>query len=578
MYDIPRGGLGMNTTQEISQVRQKAKILVYTVSIVVLAQIVIALILSSSALGNVHDIRQGEMEKAFNNYLAMEYLRLEGSVTGYAYWTEVCAEINRHGRLTPELAESWLKGNADQNAYVAIMHDGKVILEGGTAIIRDGQVVLDESAEEDEDGKEALESLPEDGAERVLALAPIVRESFFKPLYAAASMAEEAHTNHHIIHYNDMTILFVLAPNADNDWIPQAEGVQVFAKILDKTLDTAGSFLTAHVSFEKIEEASESFAIPVTDTLNKDSIRMLHVAPVISLGPLVYLPMFGSLGAQLLITIGIIIVFFILLGTITKLFNQISLLYDEVKKNNERMEAELRLAGFVQKGILPEEGTYRGRLPIGKLAVKFAPSKQVSGDVYDVAVTDTAEWVIMMDLTGHGLPAALLTTFATMAFREEVRQCGGPAELFRKMSARLERYLPEGTFVVSICAKVSGDTIEFSSAGGEDCYLYKRREHKMYMLKSSGTMLGISGAETWTDYRFGLDAGDRLLIFSDGILDIPIIGGEKLGSENFLSITKKYLTLHPQLVVDKVFADIEGMAQPGIERDDVTMLCIGKEV
>jgi serine phosphatase RsbU (regulator of sigma subunit) len=563
----------VDTTQEVSQVRRKAKILVYTVSIVVLVQIAIFLVIASSALSNVRDMRQGELEKAFDNYLEMMYMKLESSVIGYAHWTPICNEINAMGRLSPALATSWL-GVAEKNDYVAIMHKGEVILEGGRAIIRNGEIALKDDEENSPGGEE----------EGLLAVAPFVREPFFKQFYAAASMVEAAEEEHYLVHYNNMTILFVLSPNADDDGEPLAEGVQVFATILDTNFETLGSFLTATVGFEEIEGVSESFAIPVIERLldeadeqDEGSVRMLHVAPLISLGPLVYLPMFGSLGAQLLITIGIIIVFFVLLGTITKLFNQISELYGELKKNNDRMEAELRLAGFVQKGILPEEGTYRGRLPIGKLAVKFAPSKQVSGDVYDVAVTDTAEWVIMMDLTGHGLPAALLTSFATMAFREEVRHCSGPAELFRKMSSRLERYLPEGTFVVAICAKISGDVIEFSNAGGEDCYLYKKSESKMYMLKSSGTMLGISGAETWTDYRFELETGDRLLIFTDGILDIPVVGGDKLGNEAYLAIVKRYITLHPQLVVDKVFSDIESMAQIGVERDDVSMLCIGKD-
>jgi serine phosphatase RsbU (regulator of sigma subunit) len=565
----------MDTAHGVTHVKRKAKILVYTVSIVVLAQIAIFLVIASMALNKVHIIRQDEMRKAFDNYLNMEYLKLEASVTGYAYWTEVCDEINRLGRLSPILAESWLKGNADQNDYVAIMHKGEVILEGGRAIMRNGELIVSGDDEGEEGEEEAASSLADEAG--TLALASFVRESFFKELYDAASMVEDAHEEHYLVHYNSMTVLFVLAPNADNDWTPQAEGVQIFAKILDKTLDTAGTFLAAQVSFEAIEVAAESFEIPLTDVLDENAVRMLHVAPLISLGPLVYLPMFGSLGAQLIITIGIIIVFFILLGTITKLFNQISELYGEVKKNNDRMEAEMRLAGFVQKGILPEEGTYRGRLPIGKLAVKFAPSKQVSGDVYDVVVTDTDEWVIIMDLTGHGLPAALLTSFATMAFREEVRHCSGPAELFKKMSSRLERYLPEGTFVVALCAKISGDTIEFSNAGGEDCLLYKKNQNKLYLLKSSGTMLGISGAETWTDCRFELETGDRLLIFTDGILDMPIIGGDKLGNEAFVAIAKKYIPLHPQLVVDKMFSDIEGMSRAGVERDDISMLCIGKE-
>jgi len=549
----------MDTTQEVSRVRRKAMILVYTVSIVVLVQIAVSLIISSNALDGVSSVRQGELERSFNNYLGTVFTKLEGSVFGYAYWSAISEEINRSGRLSPVLAGSWLKNNADQNDYVAILHKGGVILEGGLAKDKVAPFIDEARFMElyDEVAQEYDALIPKDTNEE--------------------GEQEEAELKHYRVHYNNMTILLVLAPNADDDGVPLANGVQVFASILDNALEDAGESLTARVSFSEIADAAESFEVPITDELDEESVRKLHIAPNIPLRPLVYLPMFGSLGAQLLITIGIIAVFFVLLGTISKLFGQISALYGEVKKNNERLEAEMRLAGYVQKGILPEEGSYRSKLPVGKLAIKFSPSHQVSGDVYDIVLTEDAEWIIMMDLTGHGLPAALLTTFAIMAFREEVLQCGGPAELFQKMSERLGRYLPEGTFVVAICAKLTSDSVEFCSAGGEDCYFYRKGENKMYALKSSGTMLGISGAETWENSRFELKAGDRMLIFSDGILDIPVMGGGKLGNEMFLNICRKYLALHPQLVVDKVFSDIEGMAVPGLERDDVTMLCVGKE-
>jgi hypothetical protein len=103
----------MDTTQEVSQVRRKAKILVYTVSIIVLAQIAIALIISSSALEKVSVLRQSDLEKAFENYMDVVYAQLDGSVYGYAYWSEICDTLNKTGRIPSELAGSWLKGNAD---------------------------------------------------------------------------------------------------------------------------------------------------------------------------------------------------------------------------------------------------------------------------------------------------------------------------------------------------------------------------------------------------------------------------------------------------------------------------------
>jgi len=533
-------------TQEVLQVRKKARILVFTVSIIVMVEILFAVILAQWAVGNATETRQKEIETAFKNYQELVvYNLLMRTLTGYAFWAEIGEEINKKGDIPENLADDWQTGNTEYNDYAAILHKGEVLVEGGQAV--------------------------ED-------VAKFIQDPRFHDLYEKTSMVKGSQEKRYIVHFNGKTIFFVMSPNADSSGDPNAEGVQIFASVFDNALSTAGSFMNARVSFDEIPGASETFTIPIADSLDEKSIRYLHVAPNISLRPLVFVPMFGSLAAQVVITIGIIIVFFVLLGTITKLFHQINVLYDELKKNNERLEAELKLAGYVQRGILPEEGSYRGRLPIGRLAIKFAPSQQVSGDVYDIAVTEDAEWVIMMDLTGHGLPAALLTTFATMAFREEVTHCAGPEELFKKMSDRLGHYLPEGTFVVAICAKLTGEVVEFSSAGGEDCYFYRKRENKMYALKSSGTMLGIvGGASEWQSYRFQLEPGDRLLFFSDGILDIPVADGGKLGGEAFLNICRKHLGLHPQQVVDKVFTDIEGLAKPDAERDDVTMLCIGKD-
>ncbi|GJM19442.1 MAG: hypothetical protein DHS20C14_16550 [Phycisphaeraceae bacterium] len=185
-----------------------------------------------------------------------------------------------------------------------------------------------------------------------------------------------------------------------------------------------------------------------------------------------------------------------------------------------RWQDEMQLAASVQKEFLPKAMPTDAGLDVG---VVFRPAGYVSGDIYDVVRLD--EWrtsFFIADAVGHGVPAALLTLVISRAFRPtegvgaELR-VRTPAETLRELNLEMtERLTDRSRFATAIAGVFDARTNRVRIAGAGHPPPILSRRGTIERIETEGPLLGVFPEAEFPDVEIQLDAGDVLVLFSDG--------------------------------------------------------------
>lgn len=182
------------------------------------------------------------------------------------------------------------------------------------------------------------------------------------------------------------------------------------------------------------------------------------------------------------------------------------------------VQRELETARRIQSSLLPRQIPKHSGLD---LAVRFVPVTAVAGDIYDfVQLGPSCLGILVADVSGHGIPAALVASMVKVAFSAQVDQADDPARVLTSMNQILCRHL-EHAYVTAVYAVVNIDrqTITIANAGHPPA-LFHRRDVTSLVQHDQGVMLGVFPDAEYTNTEVAPFApGDRLLLYSDGVLE-----------------------------------------------------------
>ncbi|WP_309120750.1 PP2C family protein-serine/threonine phosphatase [Paenibacillus sp.] len=212
-------------------------------------------------------------------------------------------------------------------------------------------------------------------------------------------------------------------------------------------------------------------------------------------------------------------------GELAEAFNR---LQRHMGRSYEETRQELRLAYQVQKSLLPAAARSRGGL---ELAALSAPSREVGGDLFDIVERPDGGLVVMIgDVSGKGVSASMLMTATLALFRKEARAADSPAELLRRLNMAIAETL-QGRMYVTMGVgfwDAASSSWRYASAGHVSPLLVRgRRAEEAKALPS--LPLGIDAEEDYAETIERLEAGDALLLYTDGIVEATAEDGELFG-------------------------------------------------
>ena len=228
-----------------------------------------------------------------------------------------------------------------------------------------------------------------------------------------------------------------------------------------------------------------------------------------------------------------------------------------MSREQARGAAELEAAREIQQRLVP------AKLPqVNGYAIEAAyfPAQEVGGDFYQVfAQSDGAQLVVVGDVSGKGLKAAMTGTLALGALRALAAEGLGPGAVLTRLN-RQQSETQDGGFITCICARVT-EQGEVTLANAGHLPPYRNGEE---LQVSSDLPLGISPEETYKECSFHLEPGDQLTLLSDGVLEATEQEGELFGFERMRAISAQ------------TAESIAGAALKFGQEDDITVLTLAR--
>lgn len=200
-----------------------------------------------------------------------------------------------------------------------------------------------------------------------------------------------------------------------------------------------------------------------------------------------------------------------------------------IEKETQRDE-ELKLATQIQKTLLPHNFYKKGV----RIVTKFTPAAELGGDFYNFSLIDPENLgVVIGDVAGKGVPAALLMAMAVGILHETSRGTTSPAEILKKANNTIRSHIEIDfpNFVSAFYGVLNLNTkfFTYSKAGHEIPILYRKKENICEFLDAEGLFLGAFADVEYQEKQVRLEEGDRIIFFTDGLIEAKNENGEMFG-------------------------------------------------
>src|SRR5579872_2537656 len=264
--------------------------------------------------------------------------------------------------------------------------------------------------------------------------------------------------------------------------------------------------------------------------------------------------------------------------TMTTLAAQIAIalenarLYEEIERQERRLERDLSLARELQGRLLPQTNPKLSHLDV---AAKFVPARTIGGDLYDfIPYSMSRLGVVIGDVSGKGAPAAIYAALVSGIIRSHAPIEPSPSEMLSAVNLSLAERRIEAQFVSIIYAVWDDEhrTLTVATSGlPRPIFVHNGKNE---VIEATGLPLGLFDEAEYDEFQFKMKPGDMFVFFSDGILDARNRKGELFGRGRVEKIVAECAEQSAACVVDSLFkAAAEHSA--GVETfDDQTVVAI----
>ena len=247
----------------------------------------------------------------------------------------------------------------------------------------------------------------------------------------------------------------------------------------------------------------------------------------------------------------------------------------KITAEKERIDADLNIATQIQADMLPKIfPAFPDKKEVGIFA-SMTPAKEVGGDFYDFfLVDDTHLALVIADVSGKGVPAALFMVIAKTLIKNRLQTGESPAEAVTNVNNQLCEG-NESQFFVTVWLAVidleTGDGYEVN-AGHE--YPAIRRGNRPYKLIKSKHSMAVAAMEgmKYRQSEIHLDPGDRLFVYTDGVMEATNADNELFGEERMMAALNRDPDALPAKLLPSVKKEIDEFVGDAPQFDDITML------
>ena len=201
-----------------------------------------------------------------------------------------------------------------------------------------------------------------------------------------------------------------------------------------------------------------------------------------------------------------------------------------------RLDLELNIASQFQANFLPAS---LPEVPGVEFAASLVPAYHISGDFYDIQPVEGGLAVIVGDVAGKGIPAAMLAAMLHATLKSEAQRINQPARLLHSINNLVYEELDRSeTFITAFLAILKPEPLELSyaSAGHTTTLLWRAAQQEVLQLPSTGLPLGILPVLDLEERQLPIGRGDVLLLYSDGVTEAENPQGRVFGTQALIDL------------------------------------------
>ena len=260
------------------------------------------------------------------------------------------------------------------------------------------------------------------------------------------------------------------------------------------------------------------------------------------------------------------------------LASQVAIIIEKVMLHEQliekkRLEGQLEVAREVQLELLPASDPQLAGFDI--CAYNFS-TEEVSGDYYDwVSIYEDQIGIVIADVSGKGVPAALLMAFLRASLRAAIHIGYAPHISMSKVNYLLWESIERNQFVTAFYAVLdaSNKTLAYTNAGHNPPLLMDA-DGTARFIERGGLPLGMFRATRYYEYYLPIETGQTLLLYTDGATEAQNARGEEYGRERLENIVREGRNSSARALIDLIYADILRWTDGRGSHDDMTFFII----
>jgi len=250
--------------------------------------------------------------------------------------------------------------------------------------------------------------------------------------------------------------------------------------------------------------------------------------------------------------------------------------HETVARQLSTMNSELEMARQVQLSILPAEIP---RLNGLEITARYLPMSSVAGDFYDfLAVDDKHVGILIADVAGHGLPSALIASMLQSALAGQFSHASDPAcvlsGLNRALHGKFERHFVTAAYAF---LDMENRVVNYANAGHPPMLLWQAKSGEVRECNEHGLMLGPFADAAYTSETMSLEQGDRIVLFTDGIMEATNSMGAQFGIDGVSKLLESKRDLPVSRFADALLYALSNWSEDAIgqrQSDDITLLAV----
>jgi phosphoserine phosphatase RsbU/P len=238
-----------------------------------------------------------------------------------------------------------------------------------------------------------------------------------------------------------------------------------------------------------------------------------------------------------------------------------------------RVEQELAIARQIQANLFPRE---LPQAPGLAMAARCLPARETGGDFYDLIDLGERVGVIVGDVSGKSLPAAMLMAAARSTARSEARNHETPWIVLTETNRWLVDDVPRNSFVALSYALIDRERRSLTlSSGGQLTPILRHADGATCFVEAPPALpLGISPEASFAQMEQALQPGDTLVFYTDGIVEAHDQGRNLFGFERLEQLVARWGHLEPEALIDRLLAEVQAFAEGTPTHDDMTVVVV----